>query len=78
MKALVVPEGCAYGFQSIDDDIEMVYFSTKAYCKEAEGTIRYDDPKVNIKLPGIVVNMSKKDILSSFITGDFKGIESII
>jgi dTDP-4-dehydrorhamnose 3,5-epimerase len=78
MKALVVPEGCAHGFQSIDDDIEMVYLSTKAYYKESEGTIRYDEPKVNIKWPIIVVNVSKKDMTSSFITGDFKGIEDII
>jgi dTDP-4-dehydrorhamnose 3,5-epimerase len=74
MKALVVPEGCAHGFQSLEDDIEMVYLSTAFYCKEFENTIRYDEPKVNIKWPYPAVNVSEKDMSCFFITDDFEGI----
>jgi len=61
MKALVVPEGCAHGFQSLEDDIEMVYMSTSPYCKEAESGVRFDEPKVGVKWPLPVSVVSEKD-----------------
>jgi dTDP-4-dehydrorhamnose 3,5-epimerase len=74
MKALVVPEGCAHGFQAMEDDVEMIYLHTKAYNKESEGTIRHDEPKVNIRWPCPLTTISEKDMSSSFITDDFRGI----
>jgi dTDP-4-dehydrorhamnose 3,5-epimerase len=74
MKALVVPEGCAHGFQSLEDNVEMIYLSTAFYCKKAENGIRYNDRKVNIKWAYPAVNVSEKDISHSFIADDFKGI----
>jgi dTDP-4-dehydrorhamnose 3,5-epimerase len=74
MKAIVIPEGCAHGFQSLEDDIEIVYLCTKAYYVDSEGTIRYDDPKINIKWPYPVTTVSEKDISHSFITDDFQGV----
>jgi len=61
MKALVVPEGCAHGFQSLEDDIEMVYMSTAPFCKEADSGIRFDDPKVGIEWALPVSVISEKD-----------------
>jgi len=61
MKALVIPEGCAHGFQSLEDDIEIIYISSSPYCKEAEGGIRYDEPKIGIQWPLPVTIISEKD-----------------
>ena len=61
MKALVIPEGCAHGFQSLEDDIELIYMSTAPFCKEAEGGVRFDDPKVGIQWPLDVSVISDKD-----------------
>jgi len=61
MKALVIPEGCAHGFQSLENDIEMVYMSTSPYCKEADDGIRFDDPKIGIQWPLSVTIVSEKD-----------------
>jgi dTDP-4-dehydrorhamnose 3,5-epimerase len=61
MKALVIPEGCAHGFQSLEDDIEMIYLSTSPYCKEAEGGIRFDEQKIGIEWPLPVAVISEKD-----------------
>jgi dTDP-4-dehydrorhamnose 3,5-epimerase len=74
MKALVVPEGCAHGFQSLKDDIEMIYLHTKSYCKEAEGSIRYDEPRVGIQWPFKATCVSEKDLSYPFITDDYEGI----
>jgi dTDP-4-dehydrorhamnose 3,5-epimerase len=74
MKALVIPEGCAHGFQSLEDDIEMIYMSTTFYCKEAEDAIRYNDPKVNIQWPLEVTILSEKDATHKFIFDKFTGV----
>lgn len=74
MKTLVIPEGCAHGFQSLEDNIEMIYLSTAFYCKEYENTIRYDDPRVDISWPCPIVNVSVKDMRHALIADDFGGI----
>ena len=61
MKAMVIPEGCAHGFQSLEDDIQMVYMSTTPYCGEAENGAFYDDPKIGIRWPLPVTIVSDKD-----------------
>jgi dTDP-4-dehydrorhamnose 3,5-epimerase len=61
MKALVIPEGCAHGFQSLEDDIEMLYIMTAPYCKESEKGIRYDEPKAGIKWPLEAAGLSDRD-----------------
>lgn len=75
MKALIVPEGCAHGFQTLEDNVELLYFHTESYCKEAEGTVRYDDPTLGIKWPLAVENISEKDVCGSLIGKDFKEME---
>ena len=61
MKALIIPEDCAHGFQALENDIEVIYMSTSPYCSEAEGGIRFDDPKVGIQWPLSAANLSEKD-----------------
>ena len=61
MKMLVVPEGCAHGFQSLEDDIETIYMSTSPYYREAESGVRYNDPKVRIQWPLPISIISDKD-----------------
>jgi dTDP-4-dehydrorhamnose 3,5-epimerase len=75
MNSLVTPEGCAHGFQALDDNIEMLYLHTKAYCKEAEETVHFDDPKVGIKWQLPITYISEKDNAAKFLTEDWKGIE---
>jgi len=74
MKALVIPEGCAHGFQSLEDDIEMIYISTSPYCKEAESGIRYDDPKVGIQWSLNRTVISERDMSYSFLQNNYEGI----
>ena len=61
MKALVIPEGCAHGFQALENDSEVVYMSTSPYCRESESGIRFDDPKVGIQWPLAITSLSEKD-----------------
>ena len=74
-KMLLVPEGFAHGFQTLEDNVEMIYSITESYHKESEGSIRFDEPLVNIKwkLPPTV--MSEKDLNVQFLSDNFEGIE---
>jgi len=74
MKALVIPEGCAHGFQSLEDDIEMIYLHTQFYSKQSEDAIRYDDPKISIQWPLNCTTVSERDMTYPFLSNDYKGI----
>jgi dTDP-4-dehydrorhamnose 3,5-epimerase len=75
MQALVIPEGCAHGFQALDDNVELIYMSTAAYCSEAEGTLHHKDPAIGIAWPEDVTLVSPKDNAQIFLPTNFVGIE---
>ena len=76
MRMLYIPEGFAHGFQALNDDIEMIYFTTEVYCAEKEGGIRYNDPIIGIEWLLEVTNISKKDKELKLLKNDFEGIEA--
>ena len=50
-RQLWVPEGFAHGFYVMSESAEFVYKCTDYYNPEAEISIRYDDPTLNIDWP---------------------------
>ncbi|MFX1594266.1 MAG: dTDP-4-dehydrorhamnose 3,5-epimerase family protein, partial [Promethearchaeota archaeon] len=75
MKLLYIPEGFAHGFQTLENNTEICYFVTEFYYPEYEGGIVYNDPKINIKWPLEMTNISDKDREIKLLNDDFKGIE---
>jgi len=49
--ALYVPDGCAHGFQTLEDASEVLYQIATAYVPEAARGVRWDDPAFNIEWP---------------------------
>lgn len=49
--ALYIPPGCAHGFQSLEDDTEVLYMMTDVYQPELGRGFRWDDPVFNIDWP---------------------------
>jgi dTDP-4-dehydrorhamnose 3,5-epimerase len=60
-KVLYVPKGCAHGFQSLEDNSEIMYLVSEVYTPTAEAGIRYDDPCIGIEWPLPVSMVSEKD-----------------
>lgn len=60
-RALFVPEGFAHGFQSLEDDTEVIYQVSAFYAPGAEGGARYNDPAFDIRWPLPVNVISDKD-----------------
>ena len=50
-KALYIPEGVAHGFQTLEDDTEVLYQMSEFYAPEAARGVRYDDPAFAISWP---------------------------
>ncbi len=67
MRMLIVPEGFAHGFQTLEDDSEVLYMNTAFYAPEFEGGIRYDDPVLGVSWPLDVVEISGKDVSYPFL-----------
>jgi len=58
---LYAPEGFAHGYQTLADDSEMYYMTTKAYAAGAARGIRYDDPVLQVVWPEAVTVVSDAD-----------------
>lgn len=74
-KMILIPDGFAHGFQTLEDDTELLYFHTAYYNPEAEGGLKYDDPKIGINWRLKPVNLSNRDSNFENINKNFKGIE---
>jgi dTDP-4-dehydrorhamnose 3,5-epimerase len=50
-RALFVPKGFAHGFQTLEDDVEVLYLMTAYYQPSAARGARWDDPAFGIAWP---------------------------
>tara|TARA_X000001036_G_scaffold168941_1_gene159893 strand:+ start:25270 stop:25815 length:546 start_codon:yes stop_codon:yes gene_type:complete len=71
---IIIPEGCAHGFQSLAEHSKLIYFHTEFYKPESESGIKYDDPLINIKWPLDISNISIRDESHDFLEETFKGL----
>ena len=60
-RELYVPRGFAHGFMTLTDDVEVTYLVSAVYTPQAEGGLRYNDPKLGIAWPLEVTTISDKD-----------------
>jgi dTDP-4-dehydrorhamnose 3,5-epimerase len=61
MTALYVPERFAHGYQVLRDNTDTSYQVGEFYTPNAEGGLRYDDPRLGLKWPLPVSVISAKD-----------------
>lgn len=73
-RVLVVPEGCAHGFQVLEAESEMLYLHTAFYVPEVEGGVAYDDLRINITWPLPVTELSEGDRYRQHLPLDFSGL----
>ena len=60
-RALYVPERFAHGYQVLEDGTETSYQVGEFYTPEAEGGLRFDDPRLGLEWPLPVGELSEKD-----------------
>jgi len=59
--SLLIPPGFAHGFQTLTDNVEMLYVHSAAYAPEAEDGVRADDPTIAIAWPLDITERSERD-----------------
>jgi dTDP-4-dehydrorhamnose 3,5-epimerase len=67
-----IPEGFAHGFLTLEDNTVFFYKCTHLYHKQAEGSIRWNDPDLNIDWGSTTPILSEKDQMAPFLK-NFKG-----
>lgn len=60
-KMLLIPPGCAHGFQALDDNSQLLYLHTQDYQPALEAGVRVDDPQFNIQWPFPIQYLSERD-----------------
>ena len=59
--SLYIPEGFAHGFQTLSDDVEMLYVHSTAYAPDHEDGVHPLDPLIDIHWPLEITDMSERD-----------------
>lgn len=73
--ALFVPPGCAHGFQTLEENCEMLYLHSADYSPADEAGIAFDDPMLAINWPLPVTVISERDRALPRIEQKFLGVE---
>lgn len=73
-KMMYIPEGFAHGFQTLTDDVELIYQHTQYYTSDAEAGLMYNDPALAIKWPLPIAEISERDTQHPLIDINFKAI----
>ncbi len=73
--SLVMPEGCAHGFQVLSPECEMVYLHTADYEPSSEGGLNALDKRLAIDWPRPIINRSERDIRHAMLDENFLGLD---
>jgi dTDP-4-dehydrorhamnose 3,5-epimerase len=73
-KSLLIPEGFAHGFQTLSDDVELVYLHNQRYVASAEGALNSHDPTLAIPWPEQVTAISPRDAMHPMLDSSFGGV----
>jgi dTDP-4-dehydrorhamnose 3,5-epimerase len=60
-RMLYIPEGCAHGFQTLEDGTEVFYQMSAPYTADATAGVRWNDPAFGIEWPLEVTVISERD-----------------
>lgn len=72
--SILIPDGFAHGFQTLEDNSALIYHHTQKYTPIADAGLRYDDDMIKINWPLPPVNVSNKDYSYTLLDYQFKGL----
>lgn len=74
-RGLLIPAGFAHGFQTLTDDVELVYCHAAPYAPACEGALHHLDPRLAIAWPLPVTEVSARDQGHAFLDPGFQGLD---
>jgi dTDP-4-dehydrorhamnose 3,5-epimerase len=73
-RMMVIPEGCAHGFQALEQESELLYLHTARYAPKSEGGLSCLDPRLGISWPLPIAELSGRDRCHAPLDPDFQGV----
>ena len=73
-RSLLIPEGFAHGFQTLTDDVTLLYCHSAAHSTEAERALNAQDPRLDISWPMAITETSIRDANHPMLDMKFKGV----
>lgn len=61
LNMVYIPRGFTHGFQTLEDDCELLYLHTEFHAPDAEAGYRFDSPSLGIKWPLAPTDLSQRD-----------------
>lgn len=75
MKMMYIPKGFAHGFQTLENDSQLLYLHSELYTPNNEGALNILDPILGIDWPLPITDISDKDNTHPMIQSNFKGLK---
>ena len=70
----LIPEGFAHGFQTLCDEVEMLYCHSQVYVPDSEFGLHVHDPRLQIDWPLPIGRQSERDQRFPFLDEHFEGV----
>lgn len=75
-RALLIPEGFAHGYQTLSEDVVLLYCHSAPYAPQAEGGLNPRDPRLAVGWPLEIIELSSRDAGHPMLTSAFEGLAS--
>lgn len=73
-RSLLIPRGFAHGFQTLEEECELLYLHSNPFASTAEGALNVSDPRLDIEWPLAPTDISARDRAHPAIGSDFTGL----
>jgi len=73
--AIAIPEGCAHGLQTLQDNVDLIYMHTSNYVPSSEAAINPLDSELAIRWPEVVSEISDRDRSETRSLDWFRGVK---
>jgi len=73
-RAMLIPEGFAHGFQTLTDDVQLLYCHSAPHSPESEAALNAQDPQLAIKWPIKITELSIRDAKHPLVDAKFEGV----
>lgn len=74
-RAMLIPPGFAHGFQTLTDDVQLLYCHSAAYQPEYEGGLNALDPRLRIDWPKEIFDRSPRDKEHPWLDKAYEGLQ---
>lgn len=73
-KSLLIPAGFAHGFQTLSDNVALIYCHSNRYDQASERGLSPQDPTLAIKWPLAISQISVRDREQTWLDSSFSGV----